>query len=232
MGGQHFVYVSYTNYDGCEAMRKRFTPEFATNQSATAAFKSQRIKDIAWAGMLAVNPLIPMKSLREGLIPSDCIVKLRVKNKYQTWFDEQAGAGVRSNPHYRFNVSGRARTTMTDVTLINNALDSVKMVPNPYYAFSQYETSNFSNTVKITNLPGKCTVTIYSLDGKFIRQYTRNEEYSAYNQISPAIEWDLKNSKGIPVASGVYLVHVNAPGLGERTLKWFGVARQFDPTGL
>jgi hypothetical protein len=34
------------------------------------------------------------------------------------------------------------------------------------------------------------------------------------------------------VASGIYLIHVDAPGYGERTLKFFGVQRQFDPSGL
>jgi hypothetical protein len=38
---------------------------------------------------------------------------------------------------------------------VANALDSIKVVPNPYYGFSQYETSQFTNTVKITNLPGE-----------------------------------------------------------------------------
>jgi hypothetical protein len=70
------------------------------------------------------------------------------------------------------------------------------------------------------------------LDGRFVRQYKRDEVYSAYNQITPAIEWDIKNSKGILVAAGVYLVHINAEGLGERTIKWFGVPRLFDPSGL
>jgi hypothetical protein len=53
-----------------------------------------------------------------------------------------------------------------------------------------------------------------------------------YDQISPALEWDLKNNKGIPVASGVYLIQVQAPNLGERTIKWFGISRKFDPSGL
>ena len=106
------------------------------------------------------------------------------------------------------------------------------MVPNPYYGFSQYETSQFSNVIKITNLPAKCTVTIYSLDGKFIRQYRRDEVYAPYKQITPDLEWDLKNNKGIPVASGVYLMQIQAPGLGERTIKWFCISRQFDPSGL
>ncbi|RMF20187.1 MAG: hypothetical protein D6765_17205, partial [Bacteroidetes bacterium] len=91
------------------------------------------------------------------------------------------------------------------------------------------------------NLPAKCVVTIYTLDGKFIRQYNRDERGAIPEgnnrgipaaQVIPDIEWDLKNSKGIPVSSGVYLIHVQAEDLGERTLKWFGINRQFDPAGL
>ena len=82
-------------------------------------------------------------------------------------------------------------------------------------------------------------VTIFSLDGKFIRQYNRDEgpaDPKGYGirqtQITPDLEWDLKNSKGIPIASGVYLIHIKADGIGERTVKWFGINRKFDPTGL
>jgi hypothetical protein len=42
----------------------------------------------------------------------------------------------------------------------------------------------------------------------------------------------MKNNKNIPVAGGVYLIHVEAEGLGERVIKWFGTNRQFDATGL
>jgi hypothetical protein len=126
---------------------------------------------------------------------------------------------------------------------IPSALGEINVVPNPYLAYSEYEASSFDNTVKITNLPAKCIVTIYSLDGRFIRQYTRNEQGKsntpertnppvAVTQIVPDIEWNLKNFAGIPIASGVYLIHVEAEGLGERVIKWFGVSRQFDPSGL
>jgi len=97
--------------------------------------------------------------------------------------------------------------------------------------------------VKITNVPAKATVTIFSIEGKFIKQFKRDEtELACGNsenrgvptmQITPDIEWNLKNSKGIPVASGVYLIHITAPDLQEeRTIKWFGVNRKFDPSGL
>jgi len=43
-----------------------------------------------------------------------------------------------------------------------------------------------------------------------------------------SIDWDLKNQDGIPIASGLYIIHVNAPGLGEKVIKWFGVLRPID----
>lgn len=228
-GGQHWVYVTNTAYDECAYLRWGFSPELQT--SATA--KLARIKNIAWAGMITTNAGFPLRSYGDGIIPrdNDAIVKLRVDNSYQTWYNDNDANKKTGHPRYQFKIEGRGRAALSDVQ-IENALDSVKVIPNPYYGFSQYETSQFTQTVKISNLPGKCKVTIYSLDGKFIRQYNRNEQYEAYDQIAPDLEWDLKNSKGIPVASGVYIIHFNAPGMGDRTVKWFGIARQFDPSGL
>ncbi len=42
----------------------------------------------------------------------------------------------------------------------------------------------------------------------------------------------MKNDKGIPVASGIYLIHVDAGELGQRTVKSFILQRAFDPAGL
>jgi hypothetical protein len=42
------------------------------------------------------------------------------------------------------------------------------------------------------------------------------------------VDWDIKNDKGIPIASGMYLVHVSIPGVGETVLKWFGAMRPID----
>lgn len=230
LGGQHWVYVSYTSYDQCETLRRRLTPELAPTSNSDI-FKVSEMKNIAWAGMLMTAPDYQMRSLRDGLIPNDVRIKLRVSKPYTTWFNDDDGNKKSGHPVYQFKIENRQAQALDQVQ-IENALDSIKVVPNPYYGFSQYETSQFSNVIKITNLPAKCTVTIYSLDGKFIRQYRRDEVYGPYMQIAPDLEWDLKNNKGIPVASGVYLIHVQAPGFGERTIKWFGIARQFDPSGL
>lgn len=243
VGGQHSVYVTNTAYDECATFRENF------KAGSNPLIKVRSMREIIWAGMWLPPANTSMSSYAAGLIPEKTTVKLRVTNPYQveqdiastTTVDERTGSGENNyHPLYRFSIDG-AQADPLDQLGIENALDKILVVPNPYYGFSNYETSQFTTTVKITNLPPKCTVTIFTLDGKFIRQYTRDEVGAvpegrnraiARQQITPALEWDLNNSKGIPIASGVYLIHVQAEGLGERTLKWFGLNRQFDPSGL
>jgi len=234
MGGQQYVYVTRTKYDACEYLRNKLDKSGLT--------KAQAVAGITWCAMpltIPDDPTINLLPLNDGLIPNDVTIKLRVDNPYQ----KAIGTGLYNGyPTYQFELKG---VTALDITeeQIPDALAKINVVPNPYLAYSEYETSSFDNRVKITNLPAQCVVTIYSLDGRFIRQFTRNEEALqlspprsnppiAETQIVPDLEWNLKNTAGIPVASGIYLIHVNAPGLGERVIKWFGVGRQFDPSGL
>ena len=200
--------------------------------------KVRALDNITWAGILMLPEGAEMRSYADGLIPNDAVVKLRVDNPYEV---EEGTGAFNGYPTYRISIGNAEAELISSEQDINEALKAINVVPNPYYGYSAYETSQFTNIIKITNLPANCTVTIYSLDGRFIRQYIRNETGDPIRgnnraiqqrQISPALEWDLKNNKGIPVASGVYLMHIDAPGLGERVIKWFGVQRQFDPSGL
>lgn len=60
------------------------------------------------------------------------------------------------------------------------------------------------------------------MNGILIRQFTKDDPDITY------IDWDLKNEAGIPISGGLYLIHVQAPGVGERTIKWFGSLRPLD----
>jgi len=42
------------------------------------------------------------------------------------------------------------------------------------------------------------------------------------------VEWDMKNTYNVPIASGVYIIHVDAGELGEKIVKWFGAMRPVD----
>jgi hypothetical protein len=234
LGGQHFVYVMNTPYDECAELRTILEDPKKTK-------KAQQLKYVTWAGVVMARPETSLLSYAEGLIPNEATVKIRVANPYsvQAFTGENNGHGA-----YLFNLNGLEADPI-ETGNENGPLDMVNVAPNPYYAYSPYETSQFTQRVKITNLPGECTVTIFSLDGKFIRQFKRDEEGIDYKaagrsnppiaqgQIYPDIEWDLKNSRGIPVSSGVYLIHIVSEDLNaERTIKWFGINRKFDPTGL
>ncbi len=233
-GAQHFFYVTKQPYDGGIRLYERFFPR--NNPNTTV--KVLGVQEITWAGFPLLAPGSELRSYADGIVPNDATIKLRVNSP----FGYAAGApGSNGYPTYQFSIRGRQANTELDEALTNRALEMINVVPNPYYGFSVYEDSQFETNVKVTNLPARATVTIYSLDGKFIREYDRDETATmlrgdnrpvGVRQISPALEWDLRNQKGIPVASGVYLIHVNAPGYGERTLKFFGVQRQFDPSGL
>ena len=232
MGGQHFIYVSNTAYDACAFIRTRLDP------TQNELRKINALTQITWTGIPVLSSGQTVTSYKDGLIPHEVTIKLRVDNPYGV----AQGTGVnQGHPAYRFKLSN-LEAKVPEAPDLPEALKAIKAVPNPYYGYSSYETSQFSNIVKITNLPANCVVTIYSLDGRFIRQYKRIESRlpitdrsnPAINdtQIQPDLEWDLKNAKGIPVASGVYLIHVSAPDIGERVIKWFGVQRKFDPSGL
>ena len=41
-------------------------------------------------------------------------------------------------------------------------------------------------------------------------------------------DWDLTNHAGIPIAGGIYLIHVEVPNVGERVLKAFIAMRMVD----
>jgi hypothetical protein len=97
----------------------------------------------------------------------------------------------------------------------------IGVVPNPYYAYSKYETSKLDNRVKITNVPEICTISIYNLSGTLVRQFNKADPLTF-------VDWDLKNHKNVPIAGGVYIIHVDVPGIGQRVLKWFGVMRPVD----
>lgn len=231
MGGQHYIYVTNDNYDGCQAIYPRLQPNRPNNLQKLPAFER-----IAWGGFPLPIEGTQLTSYAEGLIPNETIIQLRVNSVYSSVCSTPGNP----MPKYIVKVRGEAQP-LVEQSKIDSALDNINVVPNPYYGYSAYEINQFTNTIKITNLPDKCVVTIYSLDGKFIRQYNRNElprqnlstdPGTRFNQTIPHLEWDLRNFRNIPIASGVYLIHVDAGELGQRVIKWFGVNRQFDPSGL
>ena len=98
------------------------------------------------------------------------------------------------------------------------ALDRIGVVPNPYMGVSSYESNNLDRVVRFINLPDQATIRIYTVAGTLIRTLQKDGP-------SRSLDWDLNTHNNLPVASGMYLIHVDVPGVGEKVLK-FGVVNR------
>ena len=99
-----------------------------------------------------------------------------------------------------------------DASLAKSEMARIRAVPNPYFAHSSYELNRFNRVLKFTHLPARCTIRIFNLAGDLVRVIDKNDATSQAN-------WDLNTERGLPVGSGVYIFHVDAPGVGTTTGK-------------
>jgi hypothetical protein len=232
-GGQHWIYVfknlrNEVNDD--EYMSRYDEGQFIFSQLSDPDLSTANWKKVfracTWVGSSLVNEDFEMLSPQEGLIPNDVRISLRVAKEYKTFSPsdentEEPGTSVNNwMPLYRFSTRGLEATTGNS-SVLTSVLDCINVVPNPYYAFSSYEQNKLDNRVKITNLPEQCVVSIYDMNGTLVRQYDKADPITS-------LDWDLKNFKNIPIASGTYIIHIDVPGVGEKILKWFGVMRPVD----
>jgi hypothetical protein len=150
-------------------------------------------------------------------MPSEARVKIRMQRPYANRVVDNSNDG---NPKYLFN-TGELAPQKRQLAVGQQALDLIKVVPNPYYGFSAYEASQLDNNVKITNLPPRCNVSIFASNGTLIRTIRKDNSL-------PFALWDLRNDFNVPIASGVYIIHVDAFELGEKVVKFMGAMRPVD----
>lgn len=92
---------------------------------------------------------------------------------------------------------------------LDQDLKQVLVVPNPYRNESIYELNQFSRRIKFTNLPTECTIRVFNLAGDLVRTI---EKVAGPSSIA---EWNLQTARGLPVASGIYIYHVEARESGR-----------------
>lgn len=99
-----------------------------------------------------------------------------------------------------------------NVATQNNDLNNIKVVPNPYYGYNSLETSTSGRFITFRRLPKLCTFKIYTLNGDLIKTLEKNDD-------NPTMQWNMTNVENVPVASGIYIVLIDAPGIGQKVLK-------------
>ena len=105
-----------------------------------------------------------------------------------------------------------------DKTVASGKLDSIYVVPNPYVVTNVLEQLDLQNPmdrgprkIYFTNLPKECTISIYTVSGDLVETLEHNSDIENSQE-----HWDLTTKDNFPLAYGVYLYHVDAPGIGEK----------------
>lgn len=103
-----------------------------------------------------------------------------------------------------------------------NNLDNIYVVPNPYVGANEIEPANKlsgqnrgERRIYFENLPMKCTIRIFTLSGELVNELQHDTGFDNGREY-----WNLLNKDGFSVAYGVYLAHIDAPGVGEKIIKF------------
>jgi hypothetical protein len=197
-----------------------------TNSSDEPSTLQKRyfLSQFMWVTMQILGQNSSLYTMADGIVPNEATVKLRVKRPFARYISNIDTPLVNSGqPLYEFNTNSIV-PEINNKKAGNKAMDMINVSPNPYYAYSGYEDPGnaLDNKVKIVNTPKKCVVSIYTQNGFLVRRIPKDDDSKTY------VEWNLRNDANVPVSSGVYLIHIDAPGIGERIIKWFGVMRPAD----
>ena len=252
VGGEHYVYTfrnkqydeslktvpdlrqAMPAYDGAQTIYNVMTKYESPNYSNEI---DRLYRAFAWVGFPLLANNFEFLSPEEGLVPGSVKISAHVAEPYSPYATVRDELGDASAPQplpttnynlstnfwypaYEFSTLGSE--TLRNITEVGEtALDLIDIVPNPYYAYSAYEQSRVDNRVKFVNLPPKCKISIFTINGTLINVFEKDNP-------NTYLEWNLQNESFIPISGGMYLIHVQSPGLGERVLKFFAATRPTD----
>ena len=231
LGGKHYVYVQdHRNsalVNGSDTLYLFSMPAYDAGRYSSNVLDTldnlffDNGKSYFYASIMYTG--IPMGVVGQEWLSNEAKIKIRISKPYQSGYSslpvDTIYPGMDINnffPMYQFSTAGLS-TQYNISEKQQTDLDAISVVPNPYYAYSAYEHNSLDNRVKITNLPEKCTITIYNISGNKIKQFKKDTPETT-------IEWDLKNFASVPIAGGIYYFHIKSEQ-GDRVIKWFSITR-------
>ncbi|MCK4756520.1 hypothetical protein KAS56_06270, partial [candidate division WOR-3 bacterium] len=102
----------------------------------------------------------------------------------------------------------------------------VKVVPNPYLVYNEWQATLYSKRLKFINLPSECIIRIFNLNGELVRTIRHHYTYEpaqGEQEVTGSAGgdewWDLLSDNRQLVASGVYIFHIQSD-VGEQVGKF------------
>ncbi|MCP4705289.1 MAG: hypothetical protein GY865_11825, partial [candidate division Zixibacteria bacterium] len=137
-----------------------------------------------------------------------------------TAFDFGSPSSGLASLETRPNKNYIAEFPQNQTTLVENGGLDVIVYPNPYRGDANYKDAGFEGRgigdlpderirrIHFTNLPHRCTIRIFSLDGDLVRQIEHNEPLDSPRSMHE--EWDLITRNTQMIVSGIYYYSVES----------------------
>jgi hypothetical protein len=105
-------------------------------------------------------------------------------------------------------------------SLAKSDLDKIAVVPNPYVGAASWEPATTTvgrgpRLIYFIHLPRQCSIRIYTLSGHLVQELEHNSSIDDGQE-----PWNLVSRDGMNIAYGVYVYHVDAPGIGSHIDKF------------
>jgi len=191
-------------------------PDSLGNQNSTFEILNDRIivgamdNTDRWAGSVFIIDFRACQNASQLPQPGDVY---KVKFTRPFWKTDSLFFEVRS-------------TQTTNKSKIKEALEKVKVVPNPYVATNTLETAlanpdfNQRRQLMFTHVPAKCSIKIFTVSGVFI------DEIVVENDTDDGITyWDLLTKDGLETAAGMYIWYIKADETGDEKMGKFAIIK-------
>jgi len=115
------------------------------------------------------------------------------------------------NDYFQFTL----RDGFVDTELAKDEMKQIAVVPNPYVVAASWEPrtqiqGRGPRMIQFIHLPQTCTIKIFTIRGELVRTLQHDGVGG-----DGVMWWDLQTEDQQDVAYGIYLYHVEAPGIGE-----------------
>lgn len=208
----------------------RFPVNFKVWNKTEQKYSKVAVKDNDGSGNLSIGDQIQILEFQGSVAQTN--VRFAWNLSYDVPFDPNATLQYPANgdkyvitttkpfktgDKFLFSTQG----VVIDNNLAKNQLGKVDVVPNPYLGAATWERRNLNSTgrgdrkIDFINLPGECTVRIYTITGQLIKTLVKSSTFS-----DGSLSWNLVTDDGMDAAYGVYIYHVDAPNVGEHIGKF------------
>ncbi|MEO0165683.1 MAG: hypothetical protein ABIL39_06055 [candidate division WOR-3 bacterium] len=114
-----------------------------------------------------------------------------------------------------FKIVSQPAVLLDSVVTLN-----VKVVPNPYLVYNEWQQSSLIRRLRFINLPSDCVIRIFTLNGDLVKTIVHKATVGSVQGDAGGDEWwDLLTDNRQLVASGVYVFHVDSK-VGQQTGKF------------